>query len=130
MIPIIPYIPPSNDGQKPNLVGLLIASFLLIFLALGMIGIIFVKEISISSVFVILGIIMIIASVIPIIVVLESKQSNRATGRSIKYKVSPSNHLQTEWIDHSRLKYDYCSDCGSIVNRNDFFCTTCGNRIK
>jgi hypothetical protein len=130
VIPIIPFIPPSQKGQKPNLVALLASSFLLIFLALGLVGFTLLNGMSISMIFAILGIIIVIASLIPMIVLLESKQSNSGTETPVRYVSRRPQPSEPTWTDHSKSRYEYCIDCGSLVDPTDFFCATCGLRLK
>ncbi len=130
MIPIIPYIPPRQKGQKPNLVAFIVSSFLLLFLMLVLVGFPFLNGMSFNMVFVVLGIIIFIVSFIPVIVFLESKQTSPDTEKQVRYVSRPSQSLQPTWEKHSQTNYEFCVNCGSLVDTSDFFCATCGTRLK
>ncbi|PWI46503.1 hypothetical protein CEE45_16520 [Candidatus Heimdallarchaeota archaeon B3_Heim] len=130
MIPIIPYIPPSQKGQKPNLIAFIVSSFLLLFLTLALVAFPLLNGMSFNMVFVVLGIIIFIASFIPMFVFLESKQTSSDTGKQVRYVSRPSQSLQPTWENQPQNKYEYCLNCGSLVDRSDFFCATCGSRLK
>ena len=130
MIPIIPFIPSSQKGQKPNIVALIVSSFLLLFLTLALVGFTFFNGMSFNMVFVVLGIIILITSFIPMIVFLESKQSCHDTEKQVRYVSHQSQSLQPTWNKHSQTNYEYCFNCGSLVDISDFFCAICGSRLK
>ena len=130
MIPIIPYIPPQQRGQKPNSLALLSGTFLLLSLVLAFIGFMFFNGMSFDIAFVILGIIILIASFIPLIVALESKQSKSKIERPMRSVSRPYQLVQQTWDHHSQTKHEYCVNCGSVVDSSDFFCVTCGTRLN
>ncbi len=130
MIPIIPYVPPSQRGQKPNLLALIASIILLLFLMFGLIGFTFMNGMSINLVFVVLGIIVLIASFIPIIVVIGSRNSNTHSDYVTTHRPNPPKLSHSTWTEHSKSKFEYCTNCGSLVDFSDFFCTNCGVRLK
>jgi hypothetical protein len=103
---------------------------LLLSLALAFIGFTFLNGMSINMVLVILGVVVLIASFIPMIVILGSKETKKESDRQLRYVARPSQSLQQTWENHSQNKHKYCIDCGSLVDFSDFYCATCGSRLK
>jgi hypothetical protein len=138
MIPIVPYIPPGKKGQKPN--SLLLAVSILLFLLLGFLIMAFSvnSDFSINWLFIILGVISLIAILIPILVAVESNQNSTpqekpAIVNSAKYQTSVSQPTWekpfSSYRSHPPTR-QYCTNCGSLVDKMDFFCASCGERLE
>jgi len=130
--------------RKESKLALVVSIFLLIIGSLVPLGVILLSNYTGDSFpIIIIGIVflVILGLVIPIVIIVETEYEEADDSNSSTHYQQDNSNLPrrgdrafeetSHWGSTPSRRVDrYCSECGSLLNFDDQFCSTCGRRIQ